>query len=175
MCCRLLGENEFSCHLIFYHINMFVSDLWMSTGWEECICCLLFGREGKDQNTKNMWSFWCKSLPFHWGFWKTNSNDLRSMCCAFVRCFILVLMTSCKFCYFQVLPHCCLLVSFLSFVYPGSCCMLLSKSWYFHFPPNILNFHFVHISTLLWSDIFQLLYAFSIKSFAFFSDWVWYV
>jgi hypothetical protein len=66
------------------HINIFVSDLWMLTGWEECICCLLFRRKSKDQNTKNLWSIWCKSLLFHWGFWKTSSNDLWSTCYTFV-------------------------------------------------------------------------------------------
>lgn len=63
----------------FVSINNYFSGNWwvLFTGWEECICALLFRRKSEEQNFKNMWRFWSKSLPIYRWSGKPISDNNR--------------------------------------------------------------------------------------------------
>lgn len=48
-------------------------------GWENNICCVLLGGAGKNENTENLRSIWCKLLPCSRGHNQTEANNSRSM------------------------------------------------------------------------------------------------
>lgn len=74
-------------HKLLFHWGFIYVDTWSfnlflyyySVGWKECLCSFLFWREGQEQNSQDMWSFWCKSLPVQWGPKQASSSNYWGM------------------------------------------------------------------------------------------------
>lgn len=56
--------------------------LWaysLFSGWKKCVCYLLLWGKGKEQDIKNLWCIWSKSVSIHWWHRQTVWDDNGGM------------------------------------------------------------------------------------------------